>query len=97
MEKTNLLTLALIGCIGFWSSCSKSDDHHADHCDFCHIAMDNPNYVDTIPSTGPDHFMWHMVDAAGEEIEFCGEDLHDAEEALTIPVAGNKRNLINQT
>ena len=84
MKKTNLLTLALTVCIGFWSSCSKSDSH-VDHCDECHIAMDNPNYDAADPSTGPHHFMWHMVDADGNEIEFCGEDLHDAEEVLTIP------------
>ena len=34
MKKLNLLTLALIGGIVFWSSCSKSSD-----CQDCHIAL----------------------------------------------------------
>ena len=90
MKKLNLLTLALIGGIVFWSSCSKSSDSHNDHgCHECHIAMDNPNYVDSIPSTGPDHFVWHLIDfTTGEEIEFCGDDLELMEGSnwsFTIP------------
>ena len=86
MKKTNLLTLALIGCIGFWSSCSKDNHDHADECDFCHIAIK--------ASDGQtDSLVWHIEDENGE-ILFCNEDLHATEDSYTIPAG---QFLVEQT
>jgi len=63
MKKLNLLTLALIGGIVFWSSCSKSSDSHDDGCHDCHIAQDDGNGGEIEFEIG----------------EFCGSDLTDVE------------------
>ena len=82
MKKLNLLTLALIGCIGFWSSCSDDHHDHADECDYCHIAIENA-------AGTADSIVWHIEDASGAEILFCGEDLHSTEQSYEIPAGQN--------
>jgi len=83
MKKINLLTWTLIGSVALLSSCSKDDDH-ADHCDSCHITIEG--------ATGADSLAWHVTDANGEDIVFCGDDLHEAEESLTITTALSEEN-----
>ena len=78
MKKVNLLTGVLLVSVAFLSSCSKDNDH-TDHCDVCHITI--------VGANGADSLAWHVTDAGGEDIIFCGEDLHDAEEELTITEA----------
>ena len=87
MKKTDLLTLALIGCIGFWSSCSEDHHDHADECDYCHIAIENA-------AGTADSIVWHIEDGSGDEILFCGEDLHATEASYTIPAG---QDLISET
>lgn len=83
MKKVNLLTWALIGSVAFLSSCSKDDDH-TDHCDACHITI--------VGANGSDSLAWHVTDASGDDIIFCGEELHEAEESLTISTALSEEN-----
>ena len=67
MKKTNLLTLAVLSSALVFTSCSKDDDN-AELCAECHIAL--PDKSETV---------WEILDASGEHIEFCGQDLVDAE------------------
>lgn len=67
MKKTNLLTLAVLSSVLVFTSCSKDDDTD-ELCAECHIAL--PDKSETV---------WEILDASGEHIEFCGEDLVDAE------------------
>ena len=67
MKKTNLLTLAVLSSLLVFTSCSKDDDT-AELCAECHIAL--PDKSETV---------WEILDASGEHIEFCGQDLVDAE------------------
>jgi hypothetical protein len=67
MKKTNLLTLAVLSSVLLFTSCSKDDDT-AELCAECHIAL--PDKSETV---------WEILDASGEHIEFCGQDLVDAE------------------
>ena len=83
MKKVNLLTWALIGSVALLSSCSKDDDH-ADHCDSCHITI--------VGANGSDSLAWHVADANGDDIVFCGDELHEAEESLTITTALSEEN-----
>ena len=90
MKRNNLLSLLLVGSIAFFSSCSKDDDHAHDNstCHECPLALDNPDYVVGDTSTGPHHYIWHILDADGEEVEFCGDDLATMEGndwTVTIP------------
>ncbi len=71
MKKLSLLTWMLIGTVVLFSSCSKDEE-----CDYCHITI--------LGANGSDSLAWHVTNASGEEIRFCGDDLHDAEESLTI-------------
>ena len=68
MKKTNLLTLAVLSSVLVFTSCSKDDDT-AELCAECHIALPD-NKSETV---------WEILDASGEHIEFCGQDLVDAE------------------
>ncbi len=80
MKKVNLLTWALIGSVAFLSSCSKSDED----CDACHITI--------VGADGSDSLAWHVTDASGDDKIFCGDELHEAEESLTIATALSEEN-----
>ena len=67
MKKKNLLTLAVLSSVLVFTSCSKDDDT-AELCAECHIAL--PDKSETV---------WEILDSSGEHIEFCGQDLADAE------------------
>ena len=67
MTKKNLLTLAVLSSVLVFTSCSKDDDT-AELCAECHIAL--PDKSETV---------WEILDASGEHIVFCGQDLVDAE------------------
>ena len=76
MKKNNLLSLMLVGSIAFFSSCSKDDHDHENHCsDECHIVLPNPAYVssDSTPNIPAELGVWDIVDANGAKIEFCEE------------------------
>ena len=68
MKKTNLLTLAVLSSVLVFTSCSKDDDS-APECAECHIALPDKSEIH-----------WELFDSSGEHIEFCGQDLADAEE-----------------
>lgn len=72
MKKTNLLTLAVLSSVLVFTSCSKDDDS-AELCAECHIAL--PDKSETV---------WEILDSSGEDIEFCGQDLADAENNLRV-------------
>lgn len=66
----------LVGSIAFFSSCSKDDHDHENHCsDECHIVLPNPAYVsnDSTPNIPAELGVWDIVDANGAKIEFCEE------------------------
>ena len=65
MKKTNLLTLAVLSSVLVFTSCSKDT---AELCAECHIAL--PDKSETV---------WEILDSSGDHIEFCGQDLVDAE------------------
>ena len=67
MTKKNLLTLAVLSSVLVFTSCSKDDDT-AELCAECHIAL-----------TDKSETVWEILDASGEHIVFCGQDLVDAE------------------
>jgi hypothetical protein len=67
MKKTNLLTLAVISSVLVFTSCSKDKDTAPD-CAECHIALADKSET-----------VWEILDADGDHIEFCGQDLVDAE------------------
>ena len=71
MKKTNLLTLAVLSSVLVFTSCSK--DTAAELCADCHIAL--PDKSETV---------WEILDSSGEHIEFCGQDLADAEENFQV-------------
>lgn len=71
MKKTNLLTLAVLSSVLVFTSCSKDDA--AELCAECHIAL--PDKSETV---------WEILDSSGEHIEFCGQDLADAEEIQVV-------------
>ena len=87
MKKIQLIMIAF-SIVLFVSSCS---DDHAEHgCQECHLAMENPNFVDEVTTPDePDHLMWDIVDADGEHIDFCNESLELMEDEVnwryTIP------------
>ena len=68
MKKTNLLTLAVLSSVLVFTSCSKDDA--AELCADCHIALPDNDKSETV---------WEILDSSGEHIEFCGQDLADAE------------------
>ena len=69
MKKTNLLTVATLCLALGFTSCSKDEGSlPAELCAECHIAL--PDKSETV---------WEILDASGEHIEFCGQDLVDAE------------------
>lgn len=72
MKKLGLLTWGVICTFLFFSSCSKDEE-----CDNCHITITGAD--------GSDSLAWHITDASGADILFCGEDLHSAEESYTVP------------
>ena len=71
MKKLSLLTWMLIGTVVLFSSCSKDEE-----CDFGQMTV--------LGADGSDSLAWHVTNASGQDIQFCGDDLHDAEESLTI-------------
>ena len=74
MKKTNLLTLAVLSSVLVFTSCSKDDDT-AELCAECHIAL--PDKSETV---------WEILDASGEHIEFCGQELIDIESSSGVRV-----------
>ena len=74
MKKTNLLTLAVLSSVLVFTSCSK-DNASAELCAECHIAL--PDKSETV---------WEILDASGEHIEFCGQDLVDIESSSAVRV-----------
>ena len=74
MKKTNLLTIAVLSSVLVFTSCSKDDDT-AELCAECHIAL--PDKSETV---------WEILDASGEHIEFCGQDLVDIESSSAVRV-----------
>ena len=69
MKKTNLLTVATLCLALGFTSCSKDEGSvPADLCAECHIAL-----------TDKSETVWEILDSSGEHIEFCGQDLVDAE------------------
>ena len=74
MKKTNLLTLAVLSSVLVFTSCSKDDDT-AELCAECHIAL--PDKSETV---------WEILDASGEHIEFCGQELTDIESSSAVRV-----------
>ena len=73
MKKTNLLTLAVLSSVLVFTSCSKDDA--AELCAECHIALPDNDKSETV---------WEILDSSGEHIEFCGQDLADAEEIQVV-------------
>ena len=69
MKKTNLLTVATLCLALGFTSCSKDEGSvPAELCAECHIAL-----------TDKSETVWEILDSSGEHIEFCGQDLADAE------------------
>ena len=64
MKRNNLLSLMLVASVAFFSSCSKDDDNHAEHCsDDCHLVLPNPAYVSADSTPGvPEELAWDIVD-----------------------------------
>ena len=74
MKKTNLLTVATLCLALGFTSCSKDEGSvPAELCAECHIAL--PDKSETV---------WEILDSSGEHIEFCGQDLDDAENILRV-------------
>jgi hypothetical protein len=74
MKKTNLLTVATLCLALGFTSCSKDEGSvPAELCADCHIAL--PDKSETV---------WEILDSSGEHIEFCGQDLADAEENFQV-------------
>ena len=74
MKKTNLLNVATLCLALGFTSCSKDEGSlPADLCEECHIAL--PDKSETV---------WEILDSSGDHIEFCGQDLVDAEENFRV-------------
>ena len=70
MKKLSLLSILLVGVFGFMTSCSDSEE---ELCSECHIALPDKNET-----------AWDIVDADGEHIEFCAQDLENMESANAV-------------
>ena len=76
MKKTNLLILAVLSSVLAFTSCSKDENSDpAVICQECHIAL--PDKSETV---------WEILDASGEHVEFCGQDLIDIESTSAVRV-----------